>query len=147
MLPLCPRLLTVSWDTQAHKRLHVPEGVRRLMIVMNKARRGRRLTARCKRGRRMCCVRTERVQKSNSAFMDTDEPIIFRGLDHTTACAVYHSLSKHTEDALPLCVQERERGRGVFSCPVDYMHCQSNYKQQFHINPFQRGLSFLFFFF
>ncbi|CAM4576395.1 unnamed protein product [Leuciscus chuanchicus] len=88
VLPLCPRLLTVSWDTRAHKRLHVPEGVGRLMIVMNKARRGRRLTAR--------------------------------------SC-------QNTEDALPLCVQERERGRGVFSCSVDQRrltYCQSNYKQQ-----------------
>lgn len=116
VLPLCPRLLTVSWDTRVHKRLHVPEGVRRLMFVMNKARRGRRLTGRCKRGWRMCCVRTERVQKSNRAFMDTDEPIICRGLDHTTTTAC-----QNTRRTLFFCVCMSENQEEEFlSCSVDH---------------------------
>ncbi len=94
------------------------------MIVMNKDRRGQRLTWRCKRGWRMCCIRTERVQKSNSTFMDTDEPIICRGLDRTAACAVGHSLSKHTEHSLPphvsMCARVWKSKRILFSLFVDH---------------------------
>lgn len=94
-----------------------PEGAGRLMIVVIKARRGQRLTWRCKgrsrRYRRSQWVQTKREQKSNSAFMETDEPIICRGLDHTAVCAVGHSLSKHMEHALPLCVRERTREKSL----------------------------------
>lgn len=84
-------------------------------------------------------VRTERVQKSNSAFMDTDEPIICWGLDRTAACAVGHSLSKHEENALPLCVNvcvcvcmsEKEKGE-FFSFSADHrILTASETEQQF----------------
>lgn len=56
--------------------------------------------------------------KSNSAFMDTDEPIICRGLDRMAVCAVGHSLSKHMEHTLPphlsVCARVRKRKR-IFS--------------------------------
>lgn len=64
------------------------------------------------------------MQKSNSTFMDTDEPIMCQGLDRMAVCAVGHSLSKHMEHTLPphlsVCARVRKRKRIFFSLSVDH---------------------------